>query len=230
MGTIVIDKAYSSSHSAYETIVADMTDAWNWTAVETVTNGTKFCIDEDRRFGIYVYNGNSNYTSIGIMFGTKSYHIAGPSGTANKLVIKFEKIGTDTMIISAYRVSSSDSPYVAANLCDKYIICKAVNTLTEDEETVLVYIGSSSTSGGNKTMMLASDVMQPADVMVQNANANINAKNTNLIPLYNTASAFITNDVYMSLCENVSSWYFGDVVINDKSYRMSGSVFVLDEN
>lgn len=229
MGTIVIDKAYSSSHSAYETIVADMTDAWNWTAVETVTGGTKFCIDEDRRFGIYVYNGNSNYTSIGIMFGTTSYHIAGPSGTANKLVIKFEKIGTDTMIISAYRVGSSDSPYVAANLCDKYIICKAVNTLTEDEETVLVYIGSSSTSGGNKSMMFASDVMLPADVMVQNANANINAKNTNLIPLYNTASAFITKDVYMSLCENVSSWYFGNVFVNDKPYRMSGSVFVLDE-
>lgn len=228
MGTIVIDKAYSNSHSAYETIVADMTEAWNWTAVETVTNGTKFCIDEDRRFGIYVYNGNSNYTSIGIMFGTTSYHIAGPSGTANKLVIKFEKIGTDTMIISAYRVGSSDSSYVAANLCDKYIICKAVNTLTEDEETVLVYIGSSSTSGGNKSMMFASDVMLPADVMVQNANANINAKNTNLIPLYNTASAFIAKDVYISLCENVSSWYFGDVTINGRPYRMSGSVFARD--
>ena len=63
----------------------------------------------------------------------------------------------------------------------------------------------------------------------QNGNANVNAKTTNLIPLYNTKSAFITTDVYKSLCEDIGAWYFGNVMVNGKAYRMSGSVFALDE-
>lgn len=228
MSTTVIEKAYASSHGAYETIVADVTDLWNWTDIEELTNGTVFWIDENKTFGIYVYNGNANYTSIGIMFGSNGYHYAG-SGTSNKLIFKAEKIGTKALIISAWRVSNSDSPVVSANLCDKYIICDAVSTATNEEEKVLVYLGSSSTSGANKCMMLASDVTLPADITVQNANANVNAINTNMIPFYSTASAFITTDTYQSLCENVSSWYFGNVIVNDDAYRMSGSVFVLDE-
>lgn len=228
MSTVVLDKAYPNSSSLYSDIVSDVTDLWDWADISTVTGGTMFKLDTENNFGLIVYNGNNNYTSIAVRFGSNNYHIAGPSSTAAKLLLKAERVGEDALIISAWRVSDTSNT-IAANLCDKYIICRGVNTITEEEEMVLVYLGSNSTSGTNKCMLLAGDVMQTTDIAAQNANANVNAKNTNIIPFFSPASVYITKDVYQSLCSNVSSWYFSDVILNDKPYRMSGSVFVLDE-
>ncbi|MCR4638296.1 hypothetical protein [Ruminococcus sp.] len=228
MSTVVLDKAYANSSSRYSDIVSDVTDLWDWADISTVYDGTMFKLHVEDNFGLMVYNGNSNFTTIAVRFGSSSYHIAGPSSTAAKLLIKAERVGEDTLILSVWRVSDSPN-IVSANLCDKYIICRGVNTITEEEETVLVYLGSNSTSGTNKCMLLAGDVMQATDIAAQNANANVNAKNTNIIPFFSPASVYITKDVYQSLCSNVSSWYFSDVILNDKPYRMSGSVFVLDE-
>lgn len=228
MSTVVLDKVYANSANYYSTIVSDVTELWDWADISTVTGGTMFKINAEDNFGLLVNNSNANYITIGVRSGSANYHAAGPSSTAGKLLIKAERVGENTLILSVWRVSNTSNT-VAANLCDKYIICRAVNTITEEEETVLIYLGSNSTSGENKCMLLASDVLNPTDIAVQNSNANVNAKNTNIIPFFSPASVFITKDVYQSLCENVSSWYFSDVILNDKPYRMSGSVFVLDE-
>lgn len=230
MGTVVLDKVYSNSYSSYSTIVADLRSIWDWTGDIEVTNGVKLTVDPDRNIGIYVYNGNTNYTTIGVIHGFNYYHLAGgDTGSNAKLQLKAEKVGNDTLILSLWKVGASSSSNIEADLCDKIIICRAVNVITEDEETIVIYLGSSSTSAGNKCMMLASDVVQPVDISAQNVNQNANAKITNIVPFFSTASAFVTKDVYQSVCENVSSWYFGDVIINGRPYRMSGSVFALDE-
>lgn len=226
MGTVVTDKVYYYSYSdnAYAQIVADITNAWDWTNVTTYRDGTMFSIDAEHKIGLTVYKTN-DYSSLGIRFNTTNYHLAG-TDSYSTLLVKTEKVGDNALIISVWRNSQGGT--VSPELCDKYIICKAVNHDTDAEEAVVIYLGSNSTSGGNKCMMLASDVFQPVDMAVQNSNANVNAKSTNLIPFYSPASSFITTEVYQSLCENVSSWYFGDVMINNRAYRMSGSVFALD--
>lgn len=229
MGTVVVDKVYPNSSGSYSTIVSDLRALWNWTSSAETSAGTKLTIDAAKKIGLFVYNGNVNYTTIGVIFGSSYYHLAGPQSTVGKLQLKAEKVGDNTLIISAWRVDASGSSNVAADLCDKYIICRAVNTNTENEETILIYLGSSSSSGDNKCAMFTSDVIQQINISAQDANQNVNAKNTNIVPFFNPASAFVTKDVYQSLCENVSSWYFGDVTINGRPYRMSGSVFVLDE-
>ena len=109
---------------------------------------------------------------------------------------------------------------------DKIIICNGHNTNTGEDEQIMIYLGSKSSS--NVSSMYASDVSAPANMSEQNSNANTNAKTTNLIPFYNTASEFITTDVYKSVCEDIGTWYFGNVIVNDKAYRMSGSVFARD--
>lgn len=226
MGTVVTDKIYYYSYSdnTYAQIVADLTNAWDWTSVTTYAYGTMFSIDAEHKIGLTVYKTN-DYSSIGIRFDSTNYHLAG-TGSYSTLLVRTENVGDNALIISVWRTSSGGT--VAPELCDKYIICKAVNNDTEAEETVVIYLGSSSTSGGNKCMMLASDVLTPADIAAPNANANTNAKTTNLIPFYNPKTACITTEVYQSLCENVSSWYYGDVMINNRAYHMSGSVFALD--
>ena len=228
MGTVVLDKVYANSSSLYSDIVSDVSELWDWADISTVTGGTMFKINAEDNFGLLVYNGNANYTTIAVRFDSANHHTAGPSSTAGKLLLKAERVGENTLILSVWRVSDTSNT-IKANLCDKYIICRAVNTITEEEETVLIFLGSSSTTGSNKCMLLASDVIQLTDIAAQNANANVDAQNTNIIPFFSPASVYITKDVYQSLCSNVSSWYFGDVILNDKPYRMSGSVFVLDE-
>ena len=78
-------------------------------------------------------------------------------------------------------------------------------------------------------MMFAPDVVTPSDISAQNANTNVNARTTNLIPIWSTRSGFVTTDMFYSLCENISSWYFGYIVLNGEPYRMSGQIFVADE-
>lgn len=202
-------------------------DNWTWAGGTETTSGDfgsktyNLYLDEDKTKAITIRYGGPGYRShIGIIFKGNSYHLADlETGTST-----FEVEITDTaLIISCIPNSSSIN---AAN-CDKYIICNGYSTNADSEEQIMIYLGSKSSS--NVSSIYASDVTTPADMSEQNANDNVNAKTTNLIPFYNTVSSFITTDVYKSLCEDIGAWYFGNVIVNNKAYRMSGSVFALDE-
>ena len=191
---------------------------WTW-AGGKVTSGsnTYFHIDTAKTIGIR-YNQGSGYDNsrIYVNFKGADYHNTSlPDGTTFIVEI------TDTAMIISY-VSGS----ISATNCEKIIICNGVNANTGDEEQMLIYLSSKASS--NVSAIYASDVTTPADIAEQDGNANVNAKTTNLIPFYNPASAFITTDVFKSLCEDIGAWYFGNVMVNNKVYRMSGSVFARD--
>jgi hypothetical protein len=79
--------------------------------------------------------------------------------------------------------------------------------------------------------MIAPDL--PGDAVVSmptlDGNANVNSLTTNLIPFWSTNSAFVTTDVFMSVCTNLPTWFFSNIILNETEYRMSGSVYFLDE-
>lgn len=215
---LVYDRSFGSSElNEFREFIENI---WDWAAVETVGNDKIYWVDSEKTFGLgtRLTYGNPN---LEVVKGSSFYHLTEGDNTYN---LKVEKTST-TLIISTYGSGSVSS--VPANNCNKYMVCAATNTSTGTNEPIVIFLGSKSSS--NQVMMLASDVTTPVDMAAQNANANTNAKTTNLIPFYNTASACITTNVYQSLCENISSWYFGDVIIKGRAYRMSGSVFALDE-
>ena len=194
---------------------------WTWAGGKEVSGSNTFLyIDEAKTMGIR-YNHGSGYDNsrIYVRFKGEDYHNTALTDNSAFIV----EI-TDTALILSY-TGSSDS--VGASNCDKIIICNGYNSKTETIEQLILYVSSKASS--NVTAMYASDVTTPADMAEQDANANVNAKTTDLIPFYNTASVFITTDVFKSLCEDIGAWYFGDVVVNNEPYRMSGSVFALDE-
>lgn len=225
---------YSVTTSAeVQTILAAL---WNFTGTETLSasqgdsTGANwstykiYYLDTAKTFGIAVA---TSAPGIGIYKNGKVYAQPIDDGTGyfDALTLQIEQTAT-SVIISAYSSRNTQTSINVTN-CTKYIICNGLNTVSNFNENIIVALRSGSTN--NTCIMLSSDVIEPTHNDAQNGNANVNAKTTNLIPFYNTASVCITTDVYQSLCEDIGTWYFGNVIVNDKAYRMSGSVFALDE-
>lgn len=215
----VTQKTYTS----YSELTADMTAIWNWADISdkslSVGPAKVFWFDEDKKYGIIVFeNSVYNAITIGIYINdTDTYNYT--EGNNSELTIRFEKTN-NALIISAIAGTS-----ISAINCAKYIICNGVNMASGTEGKILIYLGSKSSN--NQLAFCAPDVQSLTSEAAQNSNANTNAKTTNLIPFYSTDSAFVTKNVFQSLCENIPSWYFGDVYINGNPYLMSGSVFIL---
>lgn len=229
---IVYDKIYNSisyDMSDVETIIDDLAPLWNWSSIDTGeydTNSKILWVDSSKTYGIGVStNTNANPGQRGLRIciiknGTV-YHQH--SNDYFSLNVKIEKT-SNALILSVKAQNNLNS--VSATDCDKYIVCNATNTVTNTVEPIVIYLSSKASS--NVCTMIASDVVSLVDITAQNANANTGAKSTNLIPFYNPASACITTDVFVSLCEDITAWSFGNVVINGYRFRMSGSVFARD--
>ena len=223
---IVYDKVYnypSYDIGALTPIKDDLSTLWDWAEIETQDNRYILWIDAAKTYGlVLLYVSGAVGIKVGIIKGTTLYHVTS-NDRYMSLNMKIEKTAT-ALILSVKAQNNLTS--VSATDCDKFIICNATNSATNTVEPIIIYIGSNASS--NQQMLLASDANAPVDMAAQNANANTSAKTTNLIPFYSTASACITTDVFVSLCENIAAWYFGDVIINGSAYRMSGSVFAAE--
>lgn len=218
---IVWDKINVSATDTLNVVVPYLTSNWNWAAVvdDNEYNGKIFYIDSAKTIGLHLWiRTGTSRISVGIEFKGTDYHM-----TAQDYPYSFKVEITDTALIFSYVLGSA----ISANNCEKIIVHNAINPKTNVTEQVLSYIGSKSSS--NVSAMYASDVLTPADMSEQNGGANVNASQSVFIPLCNKASDFIATDVYKSLCSSLSGWSFGDSIIDNKHYRMSGSIYALDE-
>lgn len=225
---IIYDKTYgypSYDIGAATPIKDDLSTLWDWAAIETNSGGTGYnlWLDSSKTYGLSVsYSSGAIGLEVSLIKGTTLYHTT-YNDRYMTLNMKIEK--TNGALILSVKAQNNLSS-VSATDCDKFIICNGLNATTKATEPIIIYLGSKSSS--NQIMLLAGDVDSPTNLTAQNANANTGAKVTNLIPFYSPSSACITTDVFVSLCEDIASWYFGNVVINGITYRMSGSVFARD--
>ena len=226
---IIYDKTYgypSYDIGAATPIKDDLSTLWDWAGIETKETGEVgyiLWIDNAKTTGLVVqYTTGAIGLQIAIIKNTTIYHTT-ENDRYMTLNMKIEKT-SGALILSVK--AQDDLLSVSATDCDKFIICNGLNAATKTTEPVIIYLGSKASS--NQIMLLASDVDSPVNLSAQNADANTSSKTTNLIPFYSPSSACITTDVYVSLCEDIASWYFGNVVINGYTYRMSGSVFARD--
>lgn len=223
---IIYDKVYgypSYDIGAATPIKDDLSTLWDWAAIDTITDGYILWLNSSKTYGLsVVYTSSGIGLQVSLIKGDTLYHTT-YNDRYMALNMKIEKT-TGALILSVKAQDNLSS--VSAIDCDKFIICNGLNSATKAVEPVIIYLGSKSSS--NQIMLLAGDVESPVNLTAQNANANTSSKTTNLIPFYSPSSACITTDVFVSLCEDISSWYFGNIVINGYRYRMSGSVFARD--
>lgn len=216
MATVM--RKYYPYAQVIEQLKTDLESLWEWAAIDLDSENYAYLwLDSAKTYGLCIVWGYGE--GIGIRKGTTNYHLS--NNARDGITVQFEKT-TNALILS----TAPGDVNISATNCDKYIICNGLNSATKAVEPVVIYLGSKASS--NQQMLLAADVDIPVNLSAQNANANTSAKTTNLIPFYSPSSACITTDVFVSLCENINTWYFGNVVINGYTYRMSGSVFARD--
>lgn len=211
-----------SAYSFYDTLVPYLRDNWTWAVTP---NDGFFYIDTAKTIGFQITAGGQySDPAIRIQFHGNEHRYIGFDRTTwtEDKAIKIE-ITSTTLIISCTDKSTSIN---AAN-CQKIIICNGYNSNTDEYKQIMIYFDSRSSS--NVSTIYASDVLTPADISEQNGNANVSSKYTALINLYNSKSNFVATDVYKSMFMELSAWTFGDVILNGHRYRMSGSIFALDE-
>lgn len=200
-----------------------LTSIWNFPQVYEGNGYTDLYINEAKTIGIRV-SAEGNCISI-IRNGTIYHATTGSRYSGYYLYLKLEAT-TDTFIISAIYTDAYYGDAVIASNCHKYIICNAKNTLNETEP-IVAYVGSNSSS--NVSAFYTNETLVPTDMGEQNGGANVNAKYTAVINLYNIKSNFVAINVYKSMFMELSAWSFGDVMLNGHRYRMSGPIFALDE-
>lgn len=203
-------------------LIPYLRDNFTWAGgTETSGQYTYFYINEAKTIGIRYFQGTSGIqgSKITIIFKGSYYHETElyPNGT-------FEVEITATALIFSY-ISNSNS--ISASNCEKIIVHNAINPKTNTIQQVISYIGNKSSS--NVFAMYASDVLTPVDMSKQNGGANVSSAQNVFIPLCNKATDFIATDVYECLCTSLSGWSFGDSIVDGRHYRMSGSIYALDE-
>lgn len=215
-----------SREQMWETLIPYLENNWAWNDIVKYGTGDTgstayFYIDEAKTLGLYYQQGRTGQTAskIGIRFKDTTYHVVElASNTTFKIEI------TNTALILSF-ISGSNS--ISASNCHKLIIHNAINPKTNTTEQVISYVGNLST--GNVSTICASDIITPVDMSEQNGGANVNSVQSVFVQLCNKASDFIATDVYKCLCSSLSGWSFGDSIINGHHYRMSGSIYALDE-
>ncbi len=215
-----------SREQMWGTLIPYLENNWTWNDIEKSGTGSLgstayFYLDEGKTIGLYYDQGATGQraSKIGIHFKGTKYHIVELASNTT-----FEIEITNTALILSF-ISGSNS--ISASNCHKIIIHNAINPKTNITEQVISYIGNLST--GNVSTICASDVITPVDMSEQNGGANVNSTQSVFVQLCNKATDFIATDVYKCLCSSLSGWSFGDSIIDGHRYRMSGSIYALDE-
>lgn len=218
---MVFDKINASANDTLDIIVPYLTSNWTWVAVESDNDydGKIFYIDSAKTIGLHIWiRTGVGRISVGIRFKGTDYHM-----TTQDYPYSYKIEITNTALIFSYVVGET----ISATNCEKIIVHNAINPKTNTTQQVISYIGNKSSS--NVSAMYTSDVSTPVDMPEQNGGANVSAAQSVFVPLCNKASDFIATNVYKCLCTSLSSWSFNNAMIDGHKYRMSGSVYALDE-
>lgn len=201
---------------------------WTWNGGTDVQTGgidiSYFWMDTNKNVELSITNGVSGSFGGKITIKYKGTTVYTNDDFFNSKITFKVEIGFNILIISF----ANDGSFSGGH-CEKIIICNGTDFVHNKTEQIMIYLGSLASS--NVYKMIASDLPGNAVVSMStmDGNANVNSLTTNLIPFWTTNSAFVTTDVFMSVCTNLPTWFFSNIILNETEYRMSGSVYFLDE-
>ena len=207
----------------FSELVSDLQTAYKWHNVVTAEDGTYAHFYATETAWIHFFISN-NTIGIKINKGNENVINIGANTWINSKTTKTRNV----FCFSCFLYSSSQNLTGNENLYS-FIIGKAINQLTSQEETVLAV--TQQYNGNISSIILSSDnATEPVRLtQITYLNYNFSSKITTMQNVFSKYSECIMKDVYALTSLQFPAISFNDCTLNGKKYYMNGAILLADD-
>ena len=207
----------------FSELISDLQTAYEWHNVVTAEDGTYayFYATETTYINFYISNN-----TMGIKINRENENVIniGANAWINSKTTKT----TNVFCFSCFLHSSSQN-LVGTETLYSFIIDKAINQLTSQEETVLAV--TQQYNNNILAIILSSDnATEPVRlIQITYLSSNVSSKITAIQNVFSKYSEFVMQDVYALTSLQFSALSFNDCTLNGKKYYMNGAILLADD-
>lgn len=207
----------------FSELVSDLQTAYEWHNVVTAEDGTYAYFYATETAWIHFFISN-NTIGIKINKGNEIVINIGGNAWINSKTTKTRNVFCFSCFLysSSYTLTGNENLY-------SFIIGKAINQLTSQEETVLAV--TQQYSNNISSIILSSDnATEPIRLtQITYLNYNFSSKITMMQNVFSKYSECIMKDVYVLTSLQFPAISFNDCTLNGKKYYMQGAILLADD-
>lgn len=207
----------------FSELVSDLQTAYEWHNVVTAEDGTYAYFYATETAWIHFFISN-NTIGIKINKGNELVINLGTNAWINSKTTKTRNVFCFSCFLhsSSYTLTGNENLY-------SFIIGKAINQLTSQEETVLAV--TQQYNGNISSIILSSDnATEPVRLtQITYLNYNFSSKITMMQNVFSKYSECIMKDVYALTSLQFSNVSFNDCTLTGKKYYMNAAILLADD-
>lgn len=207
----------------FSELVSDLQTAYEWHNVVTAEDGTYAYFYATETAWIHFFISN-NAIGIKINKGNELVINLGTNAWINSKTTKTRNVFCFSCFLhsSSYNLTGNENLY-------SFIIGKAINQLTSQEETVLAV--TQQYNGNISSIILSSDnATEPVRLtQITYLNYNFSSKITMMQNVFSKYSECIMKDVYALTSLQFPNVSFNDCTLNGKKYYMNAAILISDD-
>lgn len=207
----------------FSELISDLQTAYKWHNVVTAEDGTYAYFYATETAWIHFFISN-NTIGIKINKGNENVINIGANAWINSKTTKTKNVFCFSCFLysSSYTLTGNENLY-------SFIIGKAINQLTSQEETVLAV--TQQYNGNISSIILSSDnATEPVRLtQITYLNYNFSSKITMMQNVFSKYSECIMKDVYALTSLQFPAISFNDCTLNGKKYYMQGAILLADD-
>lgn len=221
----IINKIYGSGLTGYEEVVADLQKLWDFSPIETATNGagsktTTLWINDDTNIKVVQsasFNPNVYVTYRGVLT------LINNTTEKNSSTVQMYGVKTNRGTVLTMQPDSSTLKFY-----NRYVmIGDAENPHTGDiEKAVGLIIGDFSNANNLASSMLASDTDRK--LLDSPTGVGTGQRNSIVVPYQSSYSSFIMKSIY-TVVQTQSTPFFGECTFNGRKFHSVGAVLLEDD-
>lgn len=220
-----MDQTYTKNYNidTFSELVSDLQTAYEWHNVVTAEDGTYayFYATETAWINFFI---SSNTIGIKINKGNELVINLGTNAWINSKTTKTRNVFCFSCFLhsSSYNLTGNENLY-------SFIIGKAINQLTSQEETVLAV--TQQYNGNISSIILSSDnATEPVRLtQITYLNYNFSSKITMMQNVFSKYSECTMKDVYALTSLQFPNVSFNDCTLTGKKYYMQGAILLADD-
>ena len=207
----------------FSELISDLQTAYEWHNVVPAEDGTYAYFYATETAWIHFFISN-NTIGIKINKGNEIVINIGANAWINSKTTKTRNVFCFSCFLysSSYNLTGNENLY-------SFIIGKAINQLTSQEETVLAV--TQQYNGNISSIILSSDnATEPVRLtQITYLNYNFSSKITTMQNVFSKYSECIMKDVYALTSLQFPAISFNDCSLNGKKYYMNGAILLADD-
>lgn len=207
----------------FSELISDLQTAYEWHNVVPAEDGTYAYFYATETAWIHFFISN-NTIGIKINKGNEIVINIGANAWINSKTTKTRNVFCFSCFLysSSYTLTGNENLY-------SFIIGKAINQLTSQEETVLAV--TQQYNGNISSIILSSDnATEPIRLtQITYLNYNFSSKITMMQNVFSKYSECIMKDVYVLTSLQFPAISFNDCTLNGKKYYMQGAILLADD-